>query len=95
MPENKPYPKTLRINAALYALAPGVLAHVKTTGALPENIEFGGAPVAMKLLIAKRGTDITLSADEELVCQALIKLGKYPAGSIVLLDEEEKPKSLK
>lgn len=37
----------------------------------------------------KTRRDITLNANEELGSQALIKLGQYPAGSIVLLDEEK------
>jgi hypothetical protein len=55
----------LKITAALYASRPGVREHVRAIGRLPDEI-------GMRLLIEKRGTDITLTPNEQLGYDALI-----------------------
>jgi hypothetical protein len=82
--------RELKITAALYASRPGVLEHVRATGRLPDKINMGGAHIGMRLLIEKRGTDITLTPNEKLVYDALIKEKRLPGGSAILVDEAEK-----
>jgi hypothetical protein len=80
--------RELRLTAALYALKPRVLEHVKATGELPEHIPTGGSDIAMRWLIEHRGTDIELTADEELVLQAIVRSRRLPGGHPILLDRE-------
>ena len=79
--------RELKLTAALYAQITGVLAHIKKTGKLPKVINNGGAHIGMRLLIEKRGTDITLDADEQLVYDAILREGRLPGGSVRLVDE--------
>lgn len=82
--------KELKLTAAIYASRPGLVAHVKTTGKLPEVIPTGGAEVALKVIIQKRGTDIQLTPDEELVYDAIIKEKRLVGGSVILIEDEKK-----
>jgi virulence-associated protein VagC len=63
--------RNIKLTAALYASRPGVLEHLKLKGRLPKQIDFSGAEIAARLLIEKRGRDITLTPDEKLVYDAL------------------------
>jgi hypothetical protein len=76
-----------KITAALYASRPGVLEHIRTTGRLPKDIPMGGAEIGMRLLIQKRGIDITLTPDEQLVYDAMIKENRLPGGSVILVGD--------
>ena len=82
--------RELKLTAALYAQIKGVLEHVKATGELPRKIWQGGADIGMRLLIKRRGTDIKLTAEEQLVYKAIVKSGRLPAGRVLLIDGEEK-----
>jgi hypothetical protein len=42
----------------------------------------------MRLLIERRGADITLTPDEQLVCEAIMRGGSTVAGAIRLVDPE-------
>jgi hypothetical protein len=44
----------------------------------------------MRLFIEKRGTDITLTSDEQLVYDTLIEEKQLPGGSVILVDEAKK-----
>lgn len=57
--ESQKYIRELKLTAALYTQIRGVLNHVRTTGKLPQEINNGGAYIGMRLLIERRGTDIT------------------------------------
>ena len=81
--------RELKLTAALYAEMDGVLKHVKKTGKLPKKIYNGGAHIGMRILIEKRGTNITLDADEQLVYNAILKEGRLPGGSVRLVDEAD------
>ncbi|MCI0534810.1 MAG: hypothetical protein L0Z50_06255 [Verrucomicrobiales bacterium] len=79
--------RELKLTAALYAKMRGVLEHVRRTGKLPDKIENGGAHIGMRLLIQKRGTNITLTDDEQLIYDAIIREERLPRGGVVLVDE--------
>ena len=79
----------LKLTAALYAKT-GVLEHVRKTGRLPRRIHAGGLQTVMRLLIKRRGPDITLTPDEKLVYDAIFKEGSLPAGSVRLVKEIKK-----
>lgn len=44
----------------------------------------------MRLVIEERGTDPELTEDEQRIYEAILREGRLPGGSVVLLDEEEK-----
>ena len=95
MKASKRSQREIKLTAALYASMRGVLEHVRTTGKLPDEIPEGGAHIGMRVLIERRGTNITLTHDERLVYDAIIREKRMPGGSVILLDEETKRRSRK
>jgi hypothetical protein len=90
--EEKPHNHSLqevKLTAALYASRKGVLEHVRATGRLPEVIQTGGFDIGMRLLIRNRGTDITLSEDEQLVFEAILRERRLPGGGVILVPRQE------
>jgi hypothetical protein len=85
---HRTYIRELKLTAALYAQIGNVLEHVRTTGRLPDKINNGGAHIGMRLLIERRGTDITLTPDEQLVFDAIVRERRLPGGKVVLLDSQ-------
>ena len=90
MESNQGDDRELRLTAALYLKVGGkaLLEHVKATGRLPKN--FKGElffVIPMRLLIEERGTDITLTPDEQLVYDAIVRGKNYPAGKVNLVDK--------
>jgi hypothetical protein len=92
--------KELKLTAAVYATAQWVVDLVRETGKLPESIPTGGLHIAANVIIRRRGEDITLTEDEQLVFDAIVREGRLPGGSVVLvseyikrnkLDKEKKP----
>jgi hypothetical protein len=79
--------RELKLTAALYAKRAGVVEHIRNTGKLPDHISTGGFEIGMKILIRKRGTDITLTDDEQLVLDAILKEKRLPGGNVVLVDD--------
>lgn len=77
--------KELKLTAALYAARPGVVGHVRRTGTLPQYIPTGGVSIGLNLLIRERGTDITLTPDEELVYKVIVREGRLPGGNAMLI----------
>jgi hypothetical protein len=75
----------LKLTAALYAARPGVVEHVRATGRLPERINMGGAEIGLRHLIKDRGRDITLTEDEQLVYDAIVRDRRLPGGSAHLV----------
>jgi len=49
----------------------------------------GFARIQPVWVIERRGTDITLTADEQLVFDALLRERRLPGGSVVLLDDSD------
>jgi len=90
MEPEEPSNRELKLTAALYASRPGVVEYVRANGRLPTKIPMGGAHIGMRLLIERRGTDITLSPDEQLVYDAMLRENKLPGGSVILLDRYKK-----
>ena len=74
--------KEIKLTAAVYAQINGVLEHLKTTGRLPEEINNGGAHIGSHLIIRKRGTDITLTPDEKMICDAIMLERRLPGGRL-------------
>jgi len=89
MNDTVPNERELKLTAALYAQRQFVMDHLRETGRLPEKIPTGGAHIGMRLLIERRGTDITLTDDEQLVFDALLRERRLPGGSVILLDEKD------
>jgi hypothetical protein len=85
---HRTYIRELKLTAALYTQIGNVLDHVRTTGRLPDKINNGGAHIGMRLLIERRGTDITLTPDEQLVFDAIVRERRLPGGKVVLLDSQ-------
>jgi len=79
--------RELKLTAALYAKRAGVVEHIRNTGKLPEHINTGGFEIGMKILIRKRGTDIILTDDEQLVLDAILREKRLPGGNVVLVDD--------
>ena len=71
------------------------MEHVRATGKLPDTISKPGIYIGMGILIKDRGTDISLSPDEQLVYDAIIKEKRTPGGSVILIDKKEPKKSEK
>ena len=77
----------LKLTAALYTQFRGVLDHVRATGRLPETLGNGGACIGLRLLIERRGTDITLTPDEQLVFDAILRERRLPGGRAILIPQ--------
>lgn len=80
--------RELKLTAALYASRPRILEHVRATGSLPREFTLGGGHIGARLLIEARGTDITLTPDEQLVYEAIVRDGRLPGGSVRLVRPE-------
>lgn len=80
--------RELKLTAALYTLRKGVLDHVRETGELPSGLgPMYGGEIALRLIIEKRGTDIVLSEDEQLVMQAMLRGRRLPYGHAALVQD--------
>jgi hypothetical protein len=71
-----------------YASRPQILEHVRLEGKLPKELDLGGAQIGMRLLIEARGTDITLTPDEQSVYEAILRGGRLPGGGVRSIDPE-------
>ncbi|MCS7067472.1 MAG: hypothetical protein NZN28_02385 [Meiothermus sp.] len=80
--------RELRLTAAVYARL-GVVPYLKEHGRLPDRIGGPWNIIPMRLVIQERGTDPVLTDDERLVYEAILREGRLPGGSVVLLDEEK------
>ena len=80
--------KQLKRTAALLASRPGVVDHVRRTGQLPAKIPSGGMHISARLLIERRGWDIELREDEQLVYDALVRDQKQRRQTQTFKDRE-------
>ena len=89
-PQSRPIgDRELRLTAALYAQIRRIMEHVRATGELPPgNRPIGGGHIGLRLIIERRGTDITLTPDEQLVYDAIRRARRLPFGSAALVEEE-------
>jgi hypothetical protein len=78
------------LTAALYAGRKGVVNTIRETGKLPKTISTGGSDIGGRLIIEERGEDISLSEDEQLVYDAILRENRLPGGSVILITEELK-----
>ncbi len=86
MEKQKLSEQELKLTAAIYAARPGVVDYLKETGKLPESIPTGGANIGARILIRERGTDITLTENEQLVYDAIKREGRLPGGCVMLVE---------
>lgn len=75
--------KELKLTAAVYAKH-GAAEHLRATGKLPARIGGMWSAIPMRIVIKERGTDLTLTPDEQLIYDALILEGSLPGGSVRL-----------
>ena len=81
--------KELKLTAAVYTRL-GVVAHLKKTGKLPDSIGGLHSVIPMRMIIEERGTDLTLTPDEQLVYDAMIREGRRPGGAVRLVEKPPK-----
>jgi hypothetical protein len=79
--------KELKLTAAVYATREGVVKTIRETGKLPESIALGGFLIAANVIIRKRGTEIILTEDEQLVYDAILSEHRLPGGSVRLVED--------
>jgi hypothetical protein len=79
--------KELKLTAAVYATSSWVVETIRKTGKLPETIDPGGFPIAANVIICQRGADITLTEDEQLVYDAILRERRLPGGSVRLAED--------
>ncbi len=82
--------KEIKLTAAVYANSKKVVDYVRETGHLPETIPNGGFNIGANVIIRQRGEDITLTEDEQLVYEAILRDGRLPGGSVILISEYAK-----
>ncbi len=75
--------KELKLTAAVYAKHMAA-EHLKKTGKLPDSIGGMWSSIPMRLIIEERGTDLTLTPDEQLVYDAIIRENRLPGGAVRL-----------
>ena len=78
--------RELKLTAALYARM-GAVPHLRETGRLPDSIGGLWNVIPMRLVLKERGTDPTLTQDEQLVYDAILREGRLPGGAVRLLRE--------
>jgi hypothetical protein len=78
--------RELKLTAAVYA-AHGAAEHVRKTGRLPDRIGGPWSVIPMRLIIEERGVDLTLTPDEQLVYDAIVREGRLPGGAVRLVDD--------
>ena len=81
-----PSERELKVTAILYARL-GAGAHVRETGRLADRIGGMHNCIPMNLVLRERGTDPTLTAEERLVYDAIVREHRLPGGAIRLIGE--------
>lgn len=78
--------KELKLTAAIYAKSPETVAYVKEHGKLPKMEPKPWGAIILRVIIEERGTDITLTPDEQLIYDAIIRENRFPGGSARLVE---------
>jgi hypothetical protein len=81
-----PSDRDLKLTAAVYAMH-GAADHLRKTGRLPDKIGGPWSVIPMRLVIERRGTDLTLTPDEQLIYEAIIREGRLPGGVVRLVNK--------
>jgi len=76
----------LKLTAILYAHNPQVVAYLKKTGKLPEEIHDAGFATGLRITIETRGKDPELSENEYLVYEAILRENRLPGGGARLVN---------
>jgi len=72
----------LKLTAILHPHNPQVVAYLKKTGKLPEEIHDAGFATGLRITIEQRGRDPELSENECLVYEANLRERKLPGGGV-------------
>ena len=79
----------LKLTAILYAHNPQVVAYLKKTGKLPEEIHDAGFATGLRITIETRGVNPKLREDEYLVYEAILRENRLPGGGARLVKSTE------
>lgn len=77
----------LKLTAAVYSRM-GAATHVKETGKLPDSIGGLWNVIPMQLILKERGSNPTLTLDEQLVYDAIIRESRLPGGAVRLVAKQ-------
>ena len=75
-----------KVTAAVYAQLDGVLEHVRSHGRLPQAFDSTNAPDILQAVLERRGIEIDLTVDEQLVLDAISTDG-YAMGGVARLSD--------
>jgi hypothetical protein len=85
-----PSERELKVTAVLYARL-GAVAHLRETGRLADKIGGMQNSIPMNLVLQERGTDPTLTEEEQLVYDAIVREHRLPGGAVRLISESSPP----
>ena len=80
--------RELKVTAVVYTMQLAA-KHLRATGKLPEKIGGPWSVIPMRLAIERRGTNPTLTEDEQLVYDAILREGRLPGGAVRLVDKDD------
>ena len=81
-----PSERELKVTAVIYVRL-GAVAHLRETGRLADRIGGMWNSIPMNLVLRERGTDPTLTEEEQLVYDAIVREHRLPGGAIRLIGE--------
>jgi len=81
-----PSERELKVTAVLYARL-GAVSHLRETGRLADRIGGMWNSIPMNLVLRERGTDPTLTEEERLVYDAIVREHRLPGGAVRLIGE--------
>lgn len=81
-----PSERELRVTAVFYVRL-GAVAHLRETGRLADRIGGMQNYIPMNLVLRERGTDPTLTEEEQLVYDAIVREHRLPGGAVRLINE--------
>jgi len=85
-----PSERELKVTAVLYARL-GAVAYLRESGRLADRIGGMQNYIPMNLVLRERGTDPTLSEEERLVYDAIVREHRLPGGAVRLISESSPP----
>ena len=81
-----PSERELKVTAVFYVRL-GAVRHLRETGRLADRIGGMQNYIPMNLVLRERGTDPTLTAEEQLVYDAIVREHRLPGGAVRLISE--------
>jgi len=79
-----PSERELKVTAVLYVRL-GAVPHLRETGRLADRIGGTWNSIPMNLVLRERGTDPTLTEEEQLVYDAIVREHRLPGGAVRLI----------